>query len=52
MAAIEKLRVETVRWLEFHEARGVKGRIEALACIIRLQALEECLRILKREAQR
>lgn len=49
MAEIESLIVQTESWWRFHKARGVPGRIEALACQIRLKALREALKALADE---
>lgn len=40
---LQQLIAETWRWLGFHKARKAAGRIEALACHIRLQALRAAL---------
>jgi hypothetical protein len=47
MDAIRKLRAETWDWLAFHKKRH--HRIEALACAIRLKALNDALRALEEE---
>ena len=47
MTAILKLRAETFDWLAYHKKRH--HRIEALACAIRLKALNDAIRALKEE---
>lgn len=47
-AEIKKLIVETWGWHDTHMAAG--RRIEALAAIIRLQALEQALKIVEKHS--
>lgn len=43
MIAIREMIAETTQWRDFHKERGEKGRLEALACNIRLRALQDAL---------
>lgn len=44
MEAVQELIDETKEWLEANRRAGPKRQIEALACRIRIRALEDALR--------
>lgn len=49
MSEILRMIEETAQWRKFHKARGSIGYLEALACSIRLKALEDALEAVERD---
>ena len=46
MEGVQRLIDETKGWLEANRQAGPKRQIEALACRIRIRALEDALRVM------